>query len=103
MLNQADQEKEHFEPQKQKGFSDLVAHNIKENKDDDSEGENGLFHLQGISRLNHFENIQEANEESGSGSSKENFLQRHAQTSLMEKFRDPKSSISSEDYKSEIV
>jgi len=72
VINQADQEKEHFEPQRPQDFSDLVAHNIKENKDDDSDSENvnGLFHLQGLSRLNNFENIQEANEESGSSSSK---------------------------------
>ncbi|CAI2375187.1 unnamed protein product [Moneuplotes crassus] len=97
------QKKEHFEPKRPQDFSDLVANNIKENSDNPDSNENsGLFHLHGLSNLRNFENIEEANEESSSTpSNKSN--KRQAHTSLMEKFRDPKSSASSEDFKSEVV
>lgn len=79
--------KEHFEPQKQRDFSDLVAHNISLNQNDSEEGLNGLFHLHGVRSLKPIENIQEANSESSSSQEL-----RPKMESFMNRFHDPKSS-----------
>lgn len=87
--------KEHFEVNKPKDFSDLVAKNL--SKDNSSDEEQGLFHLNGISRLHEFENIQEANEESSS--SPDGHQSKSKMESIMNRFHDPKSSTSSDNYR----
>lgn len=96
--NEGDQ----LEVERPKDFSDLVANNIRNNLDsDENQDHSGLFQAHAMSKISRFENIQEANEESGSCPEelKRTYDIMKIKPSLMEKFRDPKSSASSEDNK----
>jgi hypothetical protein len=91
-----------LEVERPKDFSDLVANNIQHNFDsEENQDHSGLFQLHGMNKIGRFENIQEANEESGSfpEESKRNQDMLRIKPSLMERFKDPKSSASSDDHK----
>jgi hypothetical protein len=90
--------KDEFEAERPKDFSDLVSKDIRRRSNDEEDrDESGLFEISNFKSFRKCENIQEAKDESNS-SSKDN--QKTPNLSKMEsflnQFNDPKSSASSE-------